>query len=1170
MSTSSTRVSTRTRLTIAAVSIAAVAIVSFMVLGFGSRIGASITASQTSKDPQQLRQEAMNKIAGLPLYFEANRGQVDSSVRYLSRNGRYSLFLTDDAAVFSLIGGELRKSPLAKALSVKSRDTHLTESAVRVRMIGANSHPEVEGLEPLPGRVNYMIGDQKNWHRDIPIFGRVRFHNVYPGVDVVYYGTPDKLEYDFVAAAGADASKIKFAIEGPAKTTQTASGDVLIATASGTIKIGKPQNYQQNADGSRTPVEGSFKLSKDSTVVAGIHTRQVGFELASYDRNRTLFIDPTVSAVTAVDTIPYSTFYGGGGSSTGPVNLEQFGPVVNNAPIPMVADVGFDVAIDTSSPPKAYITGSAYSNNLPTQGALSETPFQSTLDGANAPPSQNPNVFIAKFDPSMSGAASLVYATYLGAQGDTTTGDKGDGNGDLGFGIAVDVSGDAYVVGQTYSGNTNSTGPDFPGTSSCGTWGTAGKNDGKLANTNVGFVSELDPDGHSLIYSCYIPGSNNATAARVALVPGCSSDCDAYVVGSTQSTVAQGFPEVGGLQTDLATTGLSNAFMLVVGGDGVGATPVYATYYGGAGNGTAGDAGLGISVESASQVAITGLTFSGAGGTGKIPLSAHPAQSGFLGGTNKTSMAFVAEINPDVTGASSLIYGSYLGGSGTNDSVGGTEVAAIGDLGTAVVLDSGKIWVAGATASTNFPVDGTNGIATSKPAFQSTNQPETDAGPPATTGFVTEIDPTQTTIASQILYSSYFGGGGLEFSIGPIKVFGTGDAIGAMAENGGVVYLTGLTSSAVGSGTFPTSSNACQTKNNTSGIPFTVDSQTVDIPITAFVTKLDTTQSVVASQLAFSTLLGGSGDADIGGGVRFDSTSNQIYVAGLTYSQDFPVTSNGFQVLNEAAINHSATNAFLTVLDPAGNTCPTPFVKPTPTASGTPTASATSTGATATATPTASATATGTTATSTATATPTRTATPSPSATPTASATSTGATATATGTATATASATPTASATLTRTATPSPSPSATTTISPSMTPTPTISATPTITATATPTTTPTPVAGAKLKISAKSLKFGKVKEDTTSKPEKVKITNDSPKKSGLVISVLGETTDTPFAVSTECVTTLEPGQSCKVEVTFTPTDGLEHSGQLIISDDVLGALQIIPLTGTGKVPKVK
>ena len=302
-------VSARARKTVAAVSIGAVAILAFVVLWFGSRIGPAATGS----NPEQARKEALDKIAGLPLYFEVNRGQVDSSVRYLSRSGRYSLFLTDDAAVFSMIGGEFHKGPMPKGFPYKADgDTNLTESAVRVRMVGANQHPEVEGLEPLPGRVNYLIGDeQKNWHRDIPTYGRVRFHDVYPGVDVVYYGTPSALEYDLIAAPGADTSKIKFAIEGPAKTTQTASGDIIIATSSGTIRIAKPQNYQQNPDGSKVAVEGSFKLGTDGVVVAGIPTRQVGFDLANYDRSKTLYIDPTVA------TIPYSTYFGGHGSSMG-------------------------------------------------------------------------------------------------------------------------------------------------------------------------------------------------------------------------------------------------------------------------------------------------------------------------------------------------------------------------------------------------------------------------------------------------------------------------------------------------------------------------------------------------------------------------------------------------------------------------------------------------------------------------------------------------------------------------------------------------------------------------------------------------------------------------------------------------------------------------------------
>ena len=249
--------------------------------------------------------------------------------------------------------------------------------------------------------------------------------------------------------------KITFAIEGPAKTTQTASGDILIETTSGTIKISKPLNYQRNADGSQTPVEGSFKLASDGTVQAGVPTRDVVIKLASYDRSRSLYIDPVV--------IPYSTYFGGHAQSVGPVNLEQFGSIVGKANL-KVADQALDLALDSSSPPKAYITGVAYSTDLPTKSA-----FQTTLNGHNAIPNQNPNVLIAKFDTSQNGGNSLVYSTYLGSAGDTKFGDRGNGDGDIGFGLAVDGNGDAYVVGQTYSGNPldSPASPDFPGVGSC-------------------------------------------------------------------------------------------------------------------------------------------------------------------------------------------------------------------------------------------------------------------------------------------------------------------------------------------------------------------------------------------------------------------------------------------------------------------------------------------------------------------------------------------------------------------------------------------------------------------------------------------------------------------------------------------------------------------------------
>ena len=182
--------------------------------------------------------------------------------------------------------------------------------------------------------------------------------------------------------------------------------------------------------------------------------------------------------------------------------------------------------------------------------------------------------------------------------------------------------------------------------------------------------------------------------------------------------------------------------------------PIYSSYYGGTGNGSEGDVGLGISVSPHTDVAITGAAF-----LEQHPLSAHPAQSGFLGGTS-TSMAYVAMFNTGgLSGA--LTYGSYLGGSGAT-------VHALG-LGSATwhrdCVDGSNAWVAGLTASTNFPV-------TASTPFESTNEAETMAGPPATTGFITELTPSGTSGLSQIDYSTYFGGTGFFVSIPFVGTFG--------------------------------------------------------------------------------------------------------------------------------------------------------------------------------------------------------------------------------------------------------------------------------------------------------------------------------------------------------------------------------------------------------------
>lgn len=1123
MAVGSSGISLRARLTIAAVSVCAVAVVGLAVITFGSGLGRFTRTLTRQQNPEQLRQEALHKFAGLPLYFEKNQGQVNQSVKYLARAGRMSLFLTDDAATFSMIGGVLDKSPYPIRLDGTPYEDHtaLNESAVRIKLVGANPHPQIAGEGALSGKVNYLVGDDHSkWHQNIPTFAKVRYHDVYPGIDLVYYGSPDALEYDIVAAPGADTSKIKFAIEGGNRTSLDQQGNLRIETGSGSLTIRSPQIYQQLSDGTRSPVAGSLTLAKAASTVAGIEHHEAGLQLAAYDHTRAVVIDPVVTP-----QIKYSTYYGGHGSSFSPLNLEQFSFVTQGTPL-SVSDVSLDVALDGTTG-MAYIVGSAESNDLPGVSGF----FQSTLDGNFAPPNQNPNVLIAKFDTTKSGPASLVYATYEGAEGDkrdgvcAPTNDTGHGNGDLGFGIAVDKDGEAFVVGQTYSGSTPGNGlcagVNFPGTNLCGAWGQ--QNNQKGGGTNVGFVSELNSSGTEPVYSCYVDGEDNATVARVALDPACSTGCTAYLVGSTQSTQARGFTPVtaNAFQNDLrATSSKSNAFVMVVPEQVPGgSSPTFNSYYGGSGNGTNADAGLGIALDASLNIWITGATFS------SDLTTVNPVQAGYLGSVLKTSNAFVAGINPGGTSATSLMYSSYLGGSGHS----GTGIASsfvVGDVGTAIHADpatAGVVYVAGLTGSTNFPVAGID-----QAAFQGGNQAgnASNAGPPATAGFVTKLN-TNDAGLNQVRWSTYFSGLGTLVSTG-FGNLGVGEAIVDMALSNGKVFITGISASTTGvvgsSGGFPLSANACQTTSSSAGI--TID--TFNVPVTAFVAELDPAQ-LPASQLVFSRFLGGSGELDGAVGIKVDA-QGLIYVTGFTYSTDFPVTNTAFQGSNNAsnamASPNQLTSGFLTVLDPAGNSCSTTVA--------TPTATATATGATATATATATKTAT----------------------------------ATATGTIASTG--TPTATATATRTATPT-STSGTPTATATATATATRTATPTATATATQTATATPTPVGMVSVSPSTINFGtSTTENKTSKPKKVTIKNIDSKSSKISVTIEGEMpSGAPFGIKgNPCAKTLAPGKSCKVEIIFSPTDTAEHMGQLIVNGTAANLPQMVTLIGTGKAPK--
>src|SRR5713101_7449186 len=150
----------------------------------------------------------------LPLYFEANQGQTDRQVKFLSRGAHHTLFLTSDEAV--LVFTKPEPSARGKPARVKpEKRKKATQTVLRMRLLGANPKTRVEGLEELPGKANYFIGnDPKKWRPNVPIYARVQYRDLYPGINLIYYGNPRHLEYDFVVSPGADPNVIKLAFQG--------------------------------------------------------------------------------------------------------------------------------------------------------------------------------------------------------------------------------------------------------------------------------------------------------------------------------------------------------------------------------------------------------------------------------------------------------------------------------------------------------------------------------------------------------------------------------------------------------------------------------------------------------------------------------------------------------------------------------------------------------------------------------------------------------------------------------------------------------------------------------------------------------------------------------------------------------------------------------------------
>src|SRR6266581_519707 len=307
--------------------------------GVGSQ-GSTLSAVRplpTIESDTVIKAEVQAAYSKLPLFFEVNQGQVDPQVKFLSRSSGSTLFLTDTQAVLILKQrSAISEQQSASKIQHPGPQTPDPGLVLRLQLVGANPMPRVTGLEELPGKRHYLSGnDPKQRHTDIPTYASVKYWNVYPGIDLVFYGHQRQLEYDFIVAPGADPRVIKLAFAGVDKLEIDAQENLAMQTAGSEVRLHKPRIYQET-DGSKKAVPGRYivlPLPEEKDRGEGIP--QVGFQVAAYDASKPLVIDPVLS---------YATYLGGSGE-----------------------DMAFGIAVDSSG--AAYVTGISRSANFPTANA---------------------------------------------------------------------------------------------------------------------------------------------------------------------------------------------------------------------------------------------------------------------------------------------------------------------------------------------------------------------------------------------------------------------------------------------------------------------------------------------------------------------------------------------------------------------------------------------------------------------------------------------------------------------------------------------------------------------------------------------------------------------------------------------------------------------------------
>jgi hypothetical protein len=699
--------------------------------------------SPAGPGPAKADASTTTAYARLPMRFEPNQGQAGDGVRFLARAAGTTAYLSAAESVLRAGQGE-----------------------ARMRLVGADPDAPATTGRRLAGVANYLKGDPRSWVTGVPGYDRVRFEEVYPGIDLVYRSAGRALKYDLVVAPGADPSPVVLDLEPSGRARIDGGGDIVIATGAGEVRHEAPVVYQPDGR-HRDDVAASYTRRPDGTF---------GFRLGNYDPSRPLVIDPAVV---------YSTLFGGvGAESSGGIAADGAGNAyltgqtaaadlplasplqgarqgasdafvtkLNPAGTALVystylggsdAESGLGIALDAGG--SAFVTGSTASTNFPvTVGALQTTKGATGTDA-----------FVAKLNPA---GSALTYATYLGGA-----------SADVGRGIAVDGAGNAYVTGEAASTNFPVTGGAFQTVKGAGT-------------TTDAFVTKLNAAGTALVHSTFL-GGGLADVGRGIAVDG---DGSAYVTGDAAST---NFPTAAPIQA--ANGGSTDAFATKL--NAAGAALAWSTYLGGGGA----DVGRGIALDPSANAYVAGSTASD-----NFPLAAA-----FQGTKPGGDDGFVTKV---VAAGSSLAYSTYLGGLGP-------------DSANAVAVDAaGSAHVAGATSSTDFPTAAPVAVrAGSSDAFVTQLTPAGNGlvhsapfgGSAADDGTAIALDPTGTAyLAGQAApyndddfptvnaFRSVFGGGNDAFVAKIAPTAGAVPLVTALSPRSGPAGTTVLVNGSALSGT---------------------------------------------------------------------------------------------------------------------------------------------------------------------------------------------------------------------------------------------------------------------------------------------------------------------------------------------------------------------------------